>query len=103
GGGAGDADLLARPQRVDGGEVVVAPLDLDDGQCAAATGDDVDLADRALQAARDDAVALEPQPPGGQALAAAAAAPGPPAIFAAAGLAVASHGSPPPVSARARR
>ena len=47
-----------------------APLDLDEGDRPAATGDEIHLAARRLHPAGQDAPALEPQIPGGERLAA---------------------------------
>src|SRR3546814_4406402 len=64
---APDAALLARPDRLAGGDQGVPVLHLDDGQDAAAAGDQVDLADRAAETLGQHTVALEAQPPGGDA------------------------------------
>src|SRR5690606_13689758 len=45
------------------------PLDLDEGDGARAAGDDVDLAARRLDALIENPPALQPKPPGGEALA----------------------------------
>jgi hypothetical protein len=58
-----------------------ARLDLDEGDGAAAAGDEIDLADRSPDAAAEDGPALEAKPPGGIALGPAAAAFGPLAVI----------------------
>src|SRR4051812_14614326 len=57
-----------------------ARLHLDEGDRSAATGDEIDLADRRADSAAEDGPALEAQPPGGIAFRAAAAAFGPLAL-----------------------
>ena len=69
----------------------VAPFDLDEGDNAAAAGDQVDFADRDAQSLAEDAPAVEAEPPGGTAFGLA------PARF---GLG-AFHPAPLSVSARA--
>src|SRR5215471_2944547 len=69
-GGGGDAQALAIGDRPCGVVQPVAGLDLDEHQQAAAAGDDVDFADRAPPAARQDAKAFgdEKTPPPGSRL-----------------------------------
>ena len=74
-GGTGDALALARRHRLGRLAQAVARLHLDDGQRAAAAGDDVDLAERRAQVARQDAIALQAQAPQRQPLATPATTP----------------------------
>ena len=67
-GGGRDALALALGHRPGGIVEVLARLDLDEDQQRAAAGDDVDLADRAAPAPRQDAKALGDQKSGGAAL-----------------------------------
>ena len=57
-GGVDDVRLLARGQRLGRGIETLARFHLDEDQRAAPARNDVDLADRRFEAARDDAVAL---------------------------------------------
>ena len=59
-----DATALARGDRFQRRLKALSRLDLDESQRAAAPRDDVDLAYTAAMAPRQDAIALEPQPPG---------------------------------------
>ena len=67
-GGGGDAAQAVIVERQAAPRLAGAGLDLDEGEDAAAAGDEVDLADRRAGADGEDAPALEPQPPGGEPL-----------------------------------
>ncbi len=66
--GGDDALLLAPADRFRGIGELLARLDLDEHQHAAPPRHDVDLADRRLEAAREDAIALGDEIGGGAAL-----------------------------------
>ena len=73
-GRGGDAAQPVIVERQGGAVLAGARLDLDEGEDAAAPGDQVDLADRRAGAHGEDPPALQPQPPGGEPLGPAAAA-----------------------------
>src|SRR5262245_2090291 len=101
-GGAKDAAALARRDRLGRCRHAVARFHLDDGERPAAPGDHVDLPGWRAVILRQDAIALEAEPPEGRPFAAPAAAEGGAAVVAVARAAAALTHGLLPGRARAR-